>query len=103
MLANRYPTLDFDIGETAEAIRETVKSFTDAEIAPIAAEIDRELKSFGNALAGPGDRFGIIAVAHEINVNITVASVAKVGLLPRIGKLTFEVRVGDRSSPRTCL
>ncbi len=41
MLANRYPTLDFDLGDTAEAIRETVKSFTDAEIAPIAAEIDR--------------------------------------------------------------
>jgi isovaleryl-CoA dehydrogenase len=41
MLANRYPTLDFDLGETADAIRETVKTFTDAEIAPIAAEIDR--------------------------------------------------------------
>ncbi|MBL8908872.1 MAG: isovaleryl-CoA dehydrogenase [Rhizobiales bacterium] len=41
MLANRYPTLDFDLGETAEAIRDTVKTFTDAEIAPIAAEIDR--------------------------------------------------------------
>jgi len=41
MLANRYPTLDFDLGETAEAIRETVKAFTDAEIAPLAAEIDR--------------------------------------------------------------
>jgi isovaleryl-CoA dehydrogenase len=41
MLANRYPTLDFDLGETAEAIRETVKTFTDAEIAPLAAEIDR--------------------------------------------------------------
>ena len=41
MLANRYPTLDFDLGETADAIRDTVKSFTAAEIAPIAAEIDR--------------------------------------------------------------
>ncbi|MBL8893344.1 MAG: isovaleryl-CoA dehydrogenase [Rhizobiales bacterium] len=41
MLANRYPTLDFDLGETAEAIRETVKTFTAVEIAPIAAEIDR--------------------------------------------------------------
>ena len=35
MLANRYPTLDFDLGETAEAIRETVKTFTAAEIAQI--------------------------------------------------------------------
>jgi len=41
MLSNRYPTLDFDLGETADAIRETVKSFTAAEIAPLAAEIDR--------------------------------------------------------------
>jgi isovaleryl-CoA dehydrogenase len=41
MLSNRYPMLDLDLGETAEQIRDTVRSFTAAEIAPIAAEIDR--------------------------------------------------------------
>jgi isovaleryl-CoA dehydrogenase len=41
MLANQMPSLNFDLGETAEAIRESVVSFAAAEIAPRAAEIDR--------------------------------------------------------------
>ncbi len=41
MLLNTYPTLNFDLGETADMIRETVASFAQAEIAPRAAEIDR--------------------------------------------------------------
>jgi isovaleryl-CoA dehydrogenase len=35
-----YPSLSFDLGETSDAIRETVRRFSDAEIAPRAAEID---------------------------------------------------------------
>ncbi len=35
-----FPGLRFDLGETAEAIRESVSSFAEAEIAPRAAEID---------------------------------------------------------------
>jgi isovaleryl-CoA dehydrogenase len=42
MLRNSYPTLDFDLGETADAIRETVERFSAAEIAPRAAQIDRD-------------------------------------------------------------
>ncbi len=38
----RAPSLAFDLGETAEAIRETVRRFADAEIAPLAAAIDRD-------------------------------------------------------------
>jgi len=41
MLRNSYPSLDFDLGETADAIRETVERFAASEIAPRAAEIDR--------------------------------------------------------------
>lgn len=41
MLRNSYPSLDFDLGETADAIRESVERFAAAEIAPRAAEIDR--------------------------------------------------------------
>ncbi|WP_072393708.1 isovaleryl-CoA dehydrogenase [Hyphomicrobium sp. CS1BSMeth3] len=40
-ISNQYPTLDFDLGETADQLRDTVRSFTADEIAPIAAEIDR--------------------------------------------------------------
>jgi isovaleryl-CoA dehydrogenase len=34
--------LDFDLGETAEALRDSVRSFAEAEIAPRAADIDRQ-------------------------------------------------------------
>jgi isovaleryl-CoA dehydrogenase len=40
-ISNQYPTLDFDLGETADQLRDTVRAFTADEIAPIAAEIDR--------------------------------------------------------------
>ncbi|KRQ94667.1 acyl-CoA dehydrogenase family protein, partial [Bradyrhizobium valentinum] len=41
MASNRALLLNFDLGETADAIRETVHAFSRAEIAPRAAEIDR--------------------------------------------------------------
>jgi isovaleryl-CoA dehydrogenase len=41
MARNRFPTLDFNLGETADLMREQVASFAAAEIAPRAAEIDR--------------------------------------------------------------
>ncbi len=37
-----YPTLNFDLGETAVLLRETVAAFAAAELAPRAAEIDRD-------------------------------------------------------------
>lgn len=36
-----YPTLNFDLGETADMIRDTVRAFAVNEIAPLASEIDR--------------------------------------------------------------
>src|ERR1700710_2505425 len=41
MLANSHRTLNFDLGETADAIRQTVRNFASNEIAPRASEIDR--------------------------------------------------------------
>ena len=41
MLSNQAPAMDFGLGETADAIRDTVSAFTAAEIAPQAADIDR--------------------------------------------------------------
>jgi isovaleryl-CoA dehydrogenase len=42
MLRNSYPSLDFDLGDTADAIRETVERFAATEIAPRAAQIDKD-------------------------------------------------------------
>ncbi len=41
MIPNRWPGLNFGLGETADMIRDTVESFSATEIAPRAEEIDR--------------------------------------------------------------
>ncbi len=41
MLPNAPGGFDFDLGETAEMLRDTVRNFSQAEIAPRAAEIDK--------------------------------------------------------------
>ncbi len=41
MIPNDFPALNFDLGETADQLRASVRAFTADEIAPIAAEIDR--------------------------------------------------------------
>ncbi|MDP6475772.1 MAG: isovaleryl-CoA dehydrogenase [Alphaproteobacteria bacterium] len=41
MIPNRWPGLNFGLGETADMIRDTVESFAATEIAPRAEEIDR--------------------------------------------------------------
>ena len=40
MIPNELPSLDFDLGETADMLRASVLSFSSDEIAPRAAEID---------------------------------------------------------------
>ncbi len=41
MLRNDYPTLDFGLGETADQMRDSIRSFAADHVAPIAAEIDK--------------------------------------------------------------
>ena len=52
MASNRYPTLDFGLGETADMIRDSVRTFSDDHIAPIAAEIDRSNEFPPRPMAG---------------------------------------------------
>jgi len=41
MIRNSYPTLDFGLGDSADMLRDSVRSFTSDRIAPRAEEIDR--------------------------------------------------------------
>ncbi len=41
MIPNDFPSLNFGLGETADMLRDTVRSFTSDEIAPRAEDIDR--------------------------------------------------------------
>jgi isovaleryl-CoA dehydrogenase len=64
MASNRYPTLDFGLGETADMIRDSVRIFADDHIAPIAAEVDRS-NEFPRALWPELGALGVLGVTVE--------------------------------------
>jgi isovaleryl-CoA dehydrogenase len=41
MIPNQLPAFDFDLGDTADMLRDTVMSFTADHVAPVAAEMDQ--------------------------------------------------------------
>ena len=64
MIPNTYPTLNFDLGETADMIRETVASFAQNEIAPRAAEIDKT-DTFPRDLLPKMGELGLLGITVE--------------------------------------
>jgi isovaleryl-CoA dehydrogenase len=59
-----YPTLQFDLGENASMIRETVRNFAQDNIAPIAAEVDRA-NEFPNGLWMEFGKLGLLGITVE--------------------------------------
>ena len=64
MIPNAGPSLDFDLGETADAIRETTARFAADKIAPLAAEIDRT-NAFPRQLWAPMGELGLHGITVE--------------------------------------
>jgi isovaleryl-CoA dehydrogenase len=64
MIPNSGPSLDFDLGETADAIRETTARFAGDRIAPLAAEIDRT-NEFPRQLWAPMGELGLHGITVE--------------------------------------
>ena len=64
MIPNTYPTLNFDLGATADMTRETVASFAQNEIAPRAAEIDRT-DTFPRDLLPKMGELGLLGITVE--------------------------------------
>ena len=64
MIFNDLPSLDFGLGETADMIRNSVRSFAADEIAPRAAEIDRS-NAFPNELWPKLGALGVLGVTVE--------------------------------------
>ena len=63
-IPNRLPSLNFDLGETADMLRSQVGAFSAAEIAPRAAEIDRD-NAFPMDLWPKMGALGVLGVTVE--------------------------------------
>ena len=64
MIRNSYPALDFGLGDTAALLRDSVRSFSDDRIAPLADEIDRTNKFPRHLWPQLGD-LGLLGITVE--------------------------------------
>ena len=64
MTTSPFPTLNFDLGESADMLRESVRSFALAEIAPRAAEIDQR-NEFPPELWKKMGQIGVLGITVE--------------------------------------
>jgi isovaleryl-CoA dehydrogenase len=64
MIPNHGPVMDFGLGETAEAIRETTARFAADQIAPIAARVDAD-NAFPRELWRPMGELGLHGITVE--------------------------------------
>jgi isovaleryl-CoA dehydrogenase len=64
MISNQLPSLDFALGESADMLRDSVMRFADDEIAPRAADIDRQ-NAFPDDLWRKMGDLGILGVTVE--------------------------------------
>jgi isovaleryl-CoA dehydrogenase len=64
MIRNSYPMLDFGLGDTADLLRDSVHSFSDDKIAPLADEIDRANK-FPRRLWPQLGELGLLGITVE--------------------------------------
>ena len=75
MIPNQLPSLNFDLGETADMLRDSVMRFASDEVAPLADEVDRsnefpahlwrKMGDIGILGVEPGDHLGSERVARE--------------------------------------
>mgnify|MGYP000853100781 CR=1 FL=1 len=64
MLANQLPSLNFDLGETADMLRDSIRSFCADHVAPRAAEIDKT-NEFPNELWRKLGDLGVLGITVE--------------------------------------
>ena len=64
MLANDFPALDFDLGETADMLRDSVRSFAADEIAPRAEKIDESNEFPADLWKKMGD-LGVLGITAD--------------------------------------
>jgi len=63
-MAVYYSSLDFDLGETAELLRESVQEFAQVEIAPLASQVDQK-NDFPSELWPKMGNMGLLGITVE--------------------------------------
>ena len=102
MLPNRPATLNFDLGEAAEMIRDSARDYAENDIAPRAAEIDRDNR-FPRDLWPAMGALGLhgITAPEEyggLGLGYTLATVIFGGLTPWVAQVLVE-RTGMPAAP----
>ena len=64
MIPNDFPSLNFDLGETADQLRASVRGFTADQVAPLAAEIDKT-NAFPRGLWPKLGQMGLLGITVE--------------------------------------
>ena len=98
-----YPTLDFQLSDTTEMLRQSVYEFSQSEIAPIAAEIDSS-NEFPNDLWQRMGTLGVLGVtAEEEYGGADMTYLDHVIALEEISRASASVGLSSGAHPNLCV
>jgi isovaleryl-CoA dehydrogenase len=100
---NHIPSLNFDLGETVDMLRDAVENFAQAEIAPIAAEIDRS-NEFPNELWPKLGEMGLLGITvPEIYGGTAMGYLAHIVAMEEISRASASVGLSYGAHSNLCV
>ena len=98
-----FPSLNFDLGETIDMLRDAVHSFAQAEIAPIAAEIDSS-NEFPNQLWPQLGEMGLLGVTvPEVYGGADMGYLAHIVAMEEISRASASVGLSYGAHSNLCV
>ena len=97
------PSLNFDLGETVDLLRDAVQEFAQAELAPLAAEIDRS-NEFPNQLWPKLGEMGLLGITvPEIYGGIEMGYLAHIVAMEEISRASASVGLSYGAHSNLCV
>ncbi len=98
-----YPSLNFDLGETLESLKDTVYQFAQREIAPLAAQIDRD-NAFPNHLWRKLGDLGLLGITvSEEYGGVNLGYLAHVLIAEEISRASASVGLSYGAHSNLCI